>query len=312
MSKNNQARAITGDEDTDSILAEMEAGGEQLPVFADAPSEDDETEEAGDEESTEETEDEEEKSEDADTEDDESEEEAEDEESEEDSEDEEAGAADDTEEESDEEDTQDRAPLWKRHKELKKQLKEANSLVESLKKTTTDADLDSKLEIFSKKFNLSKEAAKEMVSMAASLAASQSGIDPALKQSLESVAKRDAEQRHWDNQERSFRKDFTQNVAPILARDGKKTETIQKALQEAAFKPENVKKSLVTLYFELFAKTEGHRPRITTEGNRTHGRIPSKKTEDLQAEDIDAMSDEEFDEYSESQGKQSKSRIVRH
>lgn len=58
MSKNNQARAITGDEDTDSILAEMEAGGEQLPVFADAPSEDDETEEAGDEESTEETEDE--------------------------------------------------------------------------------------------------------------------------------------------------------------------------------------------------------------------------------------------------------------
>ncbi len=311
MSRNEKAREVTGDEDTDSILADMERDGEQLPVFADAPSEDDDSEEpedAAEAADEDEEESEEEESEDTETKDEESEDEEEESDTEE-GEDEE-GDSDDEDDKSEED--QDRTPLWKRHKELKKELKAAKTLLETLSKQTTEAELDSKVESFSKKFNISKDAAKEMVQMAASLAAKQAGIDPELKKSLESLTKRDAEQKYWDGQDKAFRKDFTQNVAPLIARDGKDLSKIQKELRAISFTPENVEKSLVTLYLEKYGKTEGHRPRTTTEGNRTHGRIPSKKTQDLLPEDIDSMSDEEFDEYSESMGKESKSRIVRH
>jgi hypothetical protein len=86
-------------------------------------------------------------------------------------------------------------------------------------------------------------------------------------------------------------------------------------LQALAFQPANVEKSLVSLYLDHYGKDKTEKPKrkITSEGNRTHGRVQgAKRAEDLQPEDIGEMSDAEFDEMSDNLGKQSKSRIVRH
>lgn len=323
MSKQKKAPEVTGDEDTDAILSEMEQAGEEIPAFGDLPEDDDSKDDAdnGDEDD-----DADDSNDDADEDDDSDDAEEDDEDADDsdadtddqDEDDESEGDEDDADDDQDAEESEDKnVPLWKRHKELKKQLKDAQALIssnEKSKKETTDADFDKQLDAFAAKHKTSKEAARDLLDLAASIAESKAGLPADLKGALESVVKRDKHQQFWKEQEKSYVKDFTSNVAPLAARDGKNPAKVQKRLQELAFKPENAKKSLVELYLTQYGKEEGTKAkrRITSEGNRTHGRVSGKAAEDFQPEDIDDMSDEEFDEFSESLGKASKSRIVRH
>ncbi len=303
----------TGDSETDSILDEMEQEGDELPVFAGAPEDDagaeesdaatDEDEEADEEESEEET--------DAESEEDEEEEESEEEDEDgEEGEDEEKDEDDAGADDSDEEDEAS-MPLWKRHKIMKKKFSDAQKLISDLTSKTSEVELDTQLEAFSKKHKVSKEAAKEMIEMAASLAARQAGIDPSLKATIDRVVKRDKRDQFWAEQDKKYTSDFTSNVAPLAKRDGLDPAKVQKRLHGLAFLPENAKKSLVSLFLETYSK-KGPKRKITSEGNRSHGRVSATSVEDIQPEDISDMSDDEFDEFSEALGKSSKSRIVRH
>lgn len=310
----------TGDDETDEILNEMEQEGEALPAFADAP-EDTEDEEESEVEEDEEEENSDEEDEDADTadesetadEEDGDEADDESEESEEEEGDEEDADDEDEEEEDESIDpaNSSKTPLWKRLKLTKGLLRDAQKQLATYKESNTEAQLDAKVEAFSKEHNVSKEAAKALIEIAASIAAEKAGIDPTLRATIERVVKRDEQQEYWAEQDKAFVRDFRSNVGPLAKRDGKDLVKVQKRLQVLAFQPEHAKKSLVSLYLEQYGE-KGPKRRITGEGNRgTHGRVHGVKTEDLQPEDIDSMSDEEFDTFSESAAKSSKLRIVR-
>lgn len=304
----------TGDDDTDSILEEMEEAGESLPEFGKTKSEKaEETDaDAEDSDSDEEEDDDAEADDDADEEADteKSEDATDEEESDDDAEDsdeEDAGEGDDKDEE---QDSDAHLPVWKRYKNTKKALKEANDLIATLQTTKTSEDFSKKLADFAKAHKVNPEVAKGLVELAAELAAGKVGIDPKTKERLNSVLKKEDQSKFWEGQDKQYSRDFDSNVAAIATRDGLDVNGIKdlkKKIHAIAFKPGNEKKSLVTLYLELSKKPVTKK--TNEAGKPTGRRMKAGDPEDM--DDILEMSDEDFDKASDALGKNSKMRVSR-
>jgi len=328
MSTPNKNGGKTGDPETDEILAEMEEDGEK-PPFApasedeskdgDEVDEEEEEDESEDDEEEDEEEDDDEDSEDEDEE--ESDEEDSEDEDEEDDVDEESEDSEDDDEDEDEEgedeDDEDdnssaKKPAWMRLREEKKRRKDAEALVEKLQGSKTESEMKEKLEAFAKANKLAPEAVKELATITASLAANQLGIKPEEKKEIDSFLKERQQQKFWTKQDKAFDADFRKNVLPLAKRDGADVAKIRKTLHALAFEPANVKNSLVELYLKNAGKPAGKGKRTSESGRAFRHGKSEKDPSELNPDDIDSMSDEEFDQLSETLEKSSKLKIIRH
>lgn len=320
------AKHNTGDPETDEILDEMAAEGLELPVFAN----DADPDESGDgethdpelEESADETE--EEGEEDDSTDDEEDEDDSSDEEDEEEED-------DDDEDESDPK-TKKRLGLVDKYKLERKKSRQKDSriaelegIVDGLKSGSTEAEFDKELTAFAEKNKMSVEVARGLIDLAAKRAGLPKDVMADLKAAREERERRE----YWGTQRKSFDKDFRGNVMPVLRSMGASRAEIARVYDTLngdvsadgspratgeskywAWDKANKGKSLVSLALELRGATA---TRISSEGG-SRGRnrsTPTKDPGDLTPADINEMSDEEFDAYSDNLGKNQRITIHR-
>lgn len=295
-------KKITGDEETDAILNEMEDEGEVLPSFN---AEQDVAEEE------EETEEEEAEDEDEEESEDETPAEADAEEEDEDEDDEEKPKGETVEVDDDEEgddDVDPKKPVWKRYKETKKALKQAQELIDTLQGSKSQDDFDKKISEVASKYKMPAEATKAIVELAAEMAGQKSSIDPKTRKLLEQSLKQSEHQAFWVEQDKAFEKDFTANVVPLLTRDGADLKAVRRILKDSAFNKGNETKSLVELYIASTTKRPGKK--VTSEqGRSTSRRTSSVDLDNL--EEINELDGDDFDRASEALANKGKSRIVR-
>lgn len=335
MSAKKPTDGETGDEETDAILAEMQEDGEDLPFKGEADSKDDDSDkdEKDEDEDDEESEDDDDEDEDSDEDDEESDddededsdkededskksktkkddEDESDEESEDEEDDESEGDDEEEEEEDDDDEQSAHKPAWMRLRDTKKKLRDAEKLIADLSKSKDDLDMEKRFAEYGSKHKLQPEAVKELAQLAASLSAKQVGLDDKTKKDIADVLKQSKESKYWEKQSKEYVKDFRSNVLPLAKRDGANVARVQKVLQSLAFAPENAKKSLVSIYLDKFGKN-GSKKKITSEGGRSFRGTPGKELGEVSAEDLDNMTDEEFDKFSDSLAKDQKSKITR-
>lgn len=318
------------DEDTKEILAEMEAdgidtsslnGGKRVDPKAK------EEDEEGDNDSSQE--DEEDEAEAGSKEGQETEEETEEEEeADEDSADDDSEDDDDAEGEEDEDTDEEEEPegkgkkgkltLVQKYRREKKLRIGAQAALETLKNAKSDEAFDAELKTFAEKNNLSLDVAKGLVDFAARKA----GLP---KDVLADIQRSRTEQRdkdYWNDQHKGFNTDFTSNVIPALQSlglDKSKIESIYKTLNEDEASPfwawnkKNKSQSLVKLALSI--QREGGKKGNRTSSESTRGGLnrgkSQKENSDLTPDDINDMSDAEFDKFSDDLGKNSKSVVHR-
>lgn len=323
MAKDSKLKGQEGpmDEDTKEILAEMEAEGIDtstiIPEGESKPApkaKDDDTDDEHDsdpelDESEEETEEEE---------DDESESE-DDEESDEDTDD---TDGDDDDEESDEDDDENKEKskgkltLVQKYRKEKSKRKELETTLATLQQTKSDEAFDAEVVEFAKKSGMNLDVAKGFLE----LAAKKAGLPKDLMEDIQRSRKERRESDYWSSQHKQFDKDFRDNVQPVLQSLGKSKEEIKTLYDQLntddksplwAWSPKNKSTSLVKLALSL---TRDKTTRHSSEGNagKSFNRGKSSKSpEEMTGEDINEMSDEDFDTYSDSLGKSSKTSIHR-
>lgn len=292
----------TGDQETDEILAEMEADGIEVPKLdknlqEEEPNDDQTVTDPEEEESEEESEEEEEAS------DDDSEEEDDDDED-----------SDDDEEESEEDSASTgqgkRLTLVEKYRKEKKLRREAEDALKKATEANTEEQFDAEIKAFADKNNMNLDVAKGIIE----LAAKRAGLPNDVLTDIQASRKERRDREYWDNQRVQFRKDFDSNVVPVLENLGLKTEEIQKTFDTLnadekspnwAWDKKNKSKSLVQLALNI--KRAGAN-RTSSEGGTRKVRTQSGKSiDEMSGQDIDDMSDEEFDTLSDTLGKQARS-----
>jgi hypothetical protein len=311
----------TGDEETDDILQEMADEGIELPAFAGdtAEVEDTSKEKVDDQEldeSAEETSEEEGEAEDGEKKsktDDESEEdddEADDDQGEDDGDDEgEEG------EEGDGKKKGKRLGLVQKYRNVKNQLREANAAIETLKAAKSQEEFDKELADFAKKMHWELEPAKQFME----LVARRAGVPKEVMDEIQASRKERSDREYWGKQRKSFERDFSGNVAPVLENLGKSKAEIA-AIRETLYSNEdsefwawdkkNKPKTLVQLALGA-VRASGSRSSSERSGNRVTRTPRGKDVSDMSAEDLNEMSDEEFDKWSDSLGQGQRSTIHR-
>lgn len=234
---------------------------------------------------------------------------------------------DEDEEDSEEGDEEDQKPkgkktLVQKYRSTRKLLKETQETLAALQSSKSDEAFDAELKAFAEKNNMNIEVARGLIDFAAR----RSKLPKAV---LDDIQRSRAERRntdYWADQHKKFETDFKSNVLPVLQQFEMSEEEIQ-GIQEQlnndpaspfyAWDKKNKTKSLVALALGIRrAASSGGKTqnRVTSEGGRANNlnRGKSAKNEDeVTSEDIDNMSDEEFDSYSDKLGKKSKSVVHR-
>lgn len=294
----------TGDQETDDILAEMEAEGLELPAFAGEKAAADSQEDA-EVHSPELEESEEESKDDASR-------QSDDDSGEDDSDDEEEagdGESAEGEEEESEGDKHKPLSLKEKYRREKKLRKDAETALSKALAAKSDEQFDAEIKAFAEKAGMNLDIAKGFIE----LAAKRAGLPKDVMEDIQASQKERRDRTYWDDQRKGFEKDFSSNVIPVLQQFGLKEDAI-KAIHETlnadesspnwAWAKSNKQKSLVQL---ALTRTSGNRTSSEASGNRRVRTPSGKAPEEMTAEDMNAMSDEEFDSFSDKLGKQSRS-----
>lgn len=309
----------TGDKETDDILDEMEEDGLAVPAFGD--NKDDKTAEEESTESTvtapelEESADETAEEDEEESEDDSSDED-EDEEDDDESDEDESGETDEGEDGDGAKDKKgDKLTLVQKYRKNKKLLRATQAALEKATKATSEEQFDAELKTFAETHGMKIDAAKGLIE----LAAKRAGLPQEVMEEFKRSRKERADSDYWDQQRKQFDKDFKQNVTPVLESLGLKEADIAatyKTLNEDTKSPSwawakgNKPKSLVQLALDLRKGKSANRTSSEGGGRRTRA-ATSKDVSEMSAEDINALSDKEFDEMSDTLGKNSKSVVHR-
>lgn len=307
------------DQDSKEILAEMEAEGIDTSELTQgqrvAPAEKKEEEEETDDSSKEEEEEEESGS----KEDQESAEEtAEEEEEDESSDDSEEEEDDDAEEEDESESKGKRLTLVQKYRKEKKARQALEHTIEVLKAAKNDESFDTELKTFAEKNNLSLDVARGLVDFAARKA----GLPKDLLEDIQRSRQERRDTQYWQQQHKDFNKDFQSNVLPVLEQMGLDEEAIKATYETLnadekspfwAWEKKNKSQSLVKLALSI-NRTGGKKGnRVSSESSRAslnRGKS-QKEASDMTPEDINEMSDAEFDAFSDKLAKGSKSVVHR-
>lgn len=295
------------DKETKEILEEMEADGIDTSTIRNGEKIDKALDEPAEEaEQSDEPEEEEADEEDEETEEEESDDETEDDDSE-----------DSEEEEGDEdEDKSKKLSIVQKYRRERKLRKEAENALGELQKAKGDEDFDQQLKAFVAKSGMNEDVARQFLD----LAAKRAGLP---KEFLEEMKRSQRERRntdHWSDQHKQFDADFKNNVTPVLESLGKSKDDIKAIYQTLnedkkspawAWNPTNKKTSLVKLALGL---ARGKTDRTSSEGNAgramNRGKT-SKSVDEMDGEDIENMSDDEFDTFSDKLAKDNKSTLHR-
>lgn len=214
--------------------------------------------------------------------------------------------------------------LTKIEKEQKEFFTEIRGLIEGLgKKIDSRPDTekgqeqaDEDIRQFAEANNLHEDVVKGLISIVEKRFPKAQPGDPALTEKLQSVL----EEREMDRQEAIFTRDFDKNVLPILQKEfpnatAAEVATVRAKLQELAFTEEYARTTLPVIYKGV----DEFRGLITPKGRKSAesgkgGGAPSNTATDYEnvtAEDIGKMSDDEFEKFSEEMGRRSKRPIRR-
>lgn len=237
-------------------------------------------------------------------------------ETDEDEEGDEADDDDEAEEESEEEDGKPKKlSLVQKYRREKKLRKDAQSALETLQAAKSDEAFDQELAAFAEKSGMDLEVAKGFLDIVAKKA----GLPKDLMDDLQQSQKERRNQEYWAKQRQAFDKDFNDNVVPALENLGKTADEIaeiQKKLNTDSKSPfwawdkKNKQSSLVRLALGL-AKTTSNRTSSEGAGNKLNRGKVGKSIAEMSAEEINDMSDEDFDKASDDLGKNSKSVVHR-
>lgn len=308
MADEAKPEARTGDRETDEILAEMEADGIELPAFKDGKTV----------ETTEETDPEENSDPDLE----ESAEETDEEEEEDEDESDDADEEDDSPAEDDEPEARAKGKktIVKKYRELRKVNRELRQTIETMRSASSKEDAKTAFDEFVKEANMAPEVAEKLIAVI------EKRLFPkGVRDTIAAAQTEQADRALWSDQATKFDKDFNANVVPALEAQGldqTKIREVYDALNDEnspsyAWSPANAKKSLVALSIGLVkpgAKTTA--TRRSSEGaspvrNRGSRSVTEKDPSDLTGDDVNEMSDEEFDRFSDDLGKRAKSTIHR-
>lgn len=326
------------DDDGQDILAEMEAegidtssinGGKRVAPAEKKPNS--KEEETGDDDSSQE--DEEDEAEEGSKELEETSEETTEEEKEDESEEQSTDDSDEDEEDTEDEESEEdedeaEAPkkgkltLVQKYRKEKKLRQETQAALEALKTSKSTESFDAELAAFAEKSNLSLDVAKGLIDFAARKAGLPADVLKDIQQSRQE--RRDTE--YWNEQHKNFNNDFQNNVIPVLQQMGLTNDQIAETYETLnsdekspfwAWDKKNKPTSLVKLALSLQrggSKGGSKGNRTSSEGNRSgalnRGKS-GKEISDMTAEDIEEMSDAEFDKFSDKLGKDSKSVVSR-
>jgi hypothetical protein len=321
-----KVRERTGDDETDEILAEMEAEGLELPAFSG------DGDDSGDESKTKDREDDDDaegdsnKDQKGDKDDDQSGDEDDESKSEKDGDDEGddhtdddegEGEGDDDDESDDDENGKKKGKLSlvQKYRKTKKLLADARTTIDQLQNAKSEEQFEKELADFAKAQGWEIGPAKQFVE----LVAKKAGLP---KDMMDDIQKSREERRtveYWKTQRKQFDKDFAGNVTPILEDLGKSKAEIT-AIRETlmtdessefwAWDKKNKPKTLVQLALGV-VRGSGTRTSSERSGNRTTRTPRGKDVSDMTADDINEMSDEDFDKFSDNLGKTQKSQIHR-
>lgn len=296
----NESNRRTGDDDTDSILDEMEEEGEDLPQFAGGP--DDSAADDADEEEEDEGEDEDDSDEEEDEEVDDS---AVDDTEEDEGEDED----DEFESEEEPEEPKERTPAWKAYKETKKKLKAAEALIEQLKGSRSAEEVNNRIQSISAKHQIAPELAKDLLEAAADIAASKVGLDPQLKADMQRAARANRNQEMWNRQYRLFNQEFDTNVLPLIRQGNQRVnvEQVRSNIRSRFFSESARDRGLSQV--QIYLGLQNGSKKVTSESAGRQGRrYRSVDLDDM--ETIVNLPDEEFDRISDELGRRAKSHIT--
>ena len=211
--------------------------------------------------------------------------------------------------------------LVDKYRHEKKLRKEAQDALSKLQASKSEETFDLELENFAKKAGMDLDIAKQLINFAARAKGREDGLSAEEIQDLRAIRKEKQKSEIWSAQHKQFDQDFENNVRPVLLSMGKDEEEIKDVYDTLntnpksgvwAWDPKNAKVSLVKLALQA---TKGSKTRISSESSDARsfnrGKTNKSYTEDATAEEIENMSDEEFDKYSDAKGKQSKGAIHR-
>ena len=316
----------TGDKDTDEILAELESEGYEIPesVGDGSSTEADEGEDSAEhktEETTTSTETSEEEEEEDESNDTEASTDEDDEEEDDDEDSEEEESDDDDEPEGDDKKGADgkksKIPLVKKYRANKKLLRKTQEALAIALASKSDEDFDKELQKFSEESGMPIETAKRFLE----LAAKRSGLPKETMDGIQASIKQAKDREYWDDQHKNLEKDFNSNVVPVLENMGLSKEEIQETLTTLdsdatspfwAWGKKNKDVSLVKLALQLKKGVIKPINRQSSEGGSRRTKAPSnKEPSEMTPDDVNSMSDEEFDEWSDKMGKGSRS-VIHH
>lgn len=315
-------RPSTGDKETDEILDEMRAEGIEVPDIKPDDKGDTESDKGQETHSPDldESEEESEEEEDEASSDDEASEDDDEEESEEsddsDEEDEDEEDEEDDEVDSEKDGKQKKLTLVQKYRKEKRLRQEAQEALVKIQQSRSEAEIDTEITKFAEANKMNPAVAKGLIDLAAKKAGLPKDMIDSIRQS-----QKDKERRaYWDDQRKKFDSDFTSNVVPVLESMGKKPEEISAIRTELdrdkkspnwAWAKANKNASLVSLALKLAKPGQADRVSSETGGTR-RTRTPSQKDPgDMTGDDINSMSDKEFDEFSDKLGKEAKTAIHR-
>lgn len=323
----------TGDQETDEILNQMETDGTELPAGLKPKSQ--QRDDSRDEEEETDTEDESEEGADEEDEDEGASDDSADSNDEDESDDESEDGDDDDDDSvgshaNDNRSSAPRGEYFRLERQIGKLTKAVGQILQG-RGTAEDkkVDVDAEVEQFAKLNGLKPEATKGLIDLIAKKLGSTSTLTDEERDALRQNVQVQKERQFWDSQDQAYDADFRQNVLPFVRQENPniteaELERLYDDLKDLAFDPKNAQrrnsrtgeyagtpqKSLVEIYLGTTQSRRKPSDRRTLEGgspNRvTQGDVSD---EDVTAEDIAAMSDEEFDKYSDRMGKNAKSTI---
>ncbi|MDE1944824.1 MAG: hypothetical protein KGI03_00930 [Patescibacteria group bacterium] len=210
---------------------------------------------------------------------------------------------------------------YRREKKLRKAAEAAAAAAVA---GNSEATFEKEVKEFAEKNRMNVDVARGLIE----LAAKRSGVPKEVLADIEATRAERRNREYWADQRKKFDKDFNANVVPVLRSQGADDAKIREVYgqmngsfdadgvpqssgsQGWAWGKANKGKSLVEL---ALAVGGGKTTRHSSEGG-SRGRTrsaPQKDPGEMSGDDINSMSDEEFDSFSDGLGKQTRSVVHR-